>query len=123
MKINRKSQNNAISAFGRVDTGNEICLNAVVTGIDAINNRIIGVSVSERFKVLKLLCRDVSPNKVSIINKVESIVNSFFKGEISKEKAMKLLVDVHTRIIGDIDVFNVVAFNPFQVENNVFGGF
>ena len=130
MKINRKTHSNAISAFGRVDTGNEICLNAVATGFDAVNNRVIGVSVSERLRVLKMLCRDVAPNKVSIVNNIINIVDRFYSGNISKSKAMGLLNSIHNKIIGDMDVFNIAifnnsenVFNPFQVENNVFGGF
>ena len=126
-----------LPVFGRVDTDNEICLNAIATAYDALNNRMITrqpgsfdattlPEINGRFNVLRMLCRKYAPNKLIVIDEIHNVVIEHFKGNISGSKAIQLLQNICNKHNLNPGVLNVAAFHINQAEQmmqmpNAFG--
>lgn len=122
-----------IPVFGKVDTDNEICLNAIATAYDALNKKMltrkVGVfdnttltEINGRFSVLRLLCRKYAPNKIIVVNKIHDVVVNHFKGHLSDSQALMMLQKICDEYGLNPDVFNIAALHINQAEqmNNMF---
>jgi len=116
-----------LPVFGKVDTDNEICLNAIATAYDALNNKMLtrkfGVydkttltEINGRFSVLRLLCRNYAPNKLNLVNKIQDIVTNHFKGHLSDSQALSMLQQVSNEAGLNSGVFNIAALHINQAE-------
>lgn len=124
-----------IPVYGRVDTGNEIYLNALATAYDALNEKMltrnIGVfetttlnRINGRFSVLKMLARKHDPSKIIVINKIHSIVVDCFNNKISQADAFNKLNNIGNENNFNPFFFNVVANQVNKAESmNVFNPF
>lgn len=128
--------------FGKVDTDNEICLNAIATAYDALNGKMLtkqfGVydkttptEINGRFGILRMLCRRYAPNKLSIVNNIQNVITEHFKGNISDSQALALLQNISNKNNLNPNVLNIAAlhidqaeqmnmFNPFNIDTFMF---
>lgn len=116
-----------LPVFGKVDTANEICLNAIATAYDALNNRMLtrqhGVfdettltEINGRFSVLRMLCRQYAPDKRIVINEIHNVVVEHFKGHSSYTQAIQLLQNICNKHMLNPGMLNVAAFHINQAE-------
>jgi len=117
-----------LPVFGKVDTDNEICLNAIATAYDALNNRMLTkrhgifdktslVEINGRFSILQMLCRKYAPNKLGVIDEIHNVVVDHFKGHISDSKAIHLLQNICNKRNLNPGILNVAAFHIDQAEH------
>lgn len=113
--------------FGKVDTSNEICLNAIATAYDALNQKMLtrrlGVfnqatlqMINGRFQVLKNLCIKYAPDKLMIINQIQRITTDNFKGNLSDRQAVMMLQEITRRYNLDPNMLNIAASHVNQAE-------
>lgn len=116
-----------LPVFGKVDTDNEICLNAIATAYDALNNIMLtrneGVLdkttlqvINNRFSVLKMLCRRYAPDKLNLIEKIHKLVVDNYKGGISDGQALSLMHDLCIRYNVNPGMLNIAMLHVNQVE-------
>ena len=116
-----------LPVFGKVDTSNEILLNAIATGYDALNNKMLtyqtGVfdnttlsKINSRFGILRMLCRKYSPDEIPVVDRIYTIVVNHFKGKISYFKAMSLLNDISFKYTQNPNSFNIAALHIDNAE-------
>lgn len=113
--------------FGRVDTDNEICLNAIATAYDALNNKMLTrqhgmfdkttlTEINGRFGVLRMLCRKYAPSKLIVIDKIHKVVVDNFRGHISDSKAVSSLQNICTQHNLNPGILNIAAIQINQAE-------
>lgn len=116
-----------LPVFGKVDTDNEICLNAIATAYDALNNTMItrneGVLdtttlqvINGRFNVLKTLCRRYAPNKLTLIEKIHKTVIDNYNKRISDGQALTLMHDLCIKHNVNPGMLNIAMLHVNQVE-------
>ena len=116
-----------LPVVGRVDSGNEILLNAIAVGYDALNNRMltryVGVydktslrEINGRFGVLRLLCNRHAPSKLTTVNRIYGIVVDYFNGKITFDQAVSILNNISIKINSNFDFYNIAAFHINQAE-------
>lgn len=123
-----------LPVFGRVDTDNEICLNAIATAYDALNSRMLTRSpgvfdkttpaeINGRFNVLRLLCRNYAPDKLIVVNEIHNVVMKHYKGNISDVQAIDLLQNIISKYNLNPGILNVASLHISQAEQmaNSFG--
>lgn len=126
-----------LPVFGKVDTGNEICLNAIATAYDSLNGQMLTRMpgsfnkttldlVNKRFSILRMLCRKHSPGKLSIIEEIYSIAADHARGKINYDNALFYLNNVIVKHKLDPGILNIASYNidhAEQVDMNFFDFF
>lgn len=113
--------------FGRVDTDNEICLNAIAAAYDALNNIMIArnegaidktnlVAINGRFNVLRMLCKRYAPGKLMIVDKIHKIVVDNYQGRISDADALSRMQNICVQNGMDPGLLNVAMLHVNRVE-------
>jgi len=113
--------------FGNVDTDNEICLNAIATGYDALNNimltRTPGVfnkttpaEINGRFGILRMLCSKYSPRMHSVVDKIQKVVVENSKGRISDKDALIVMRKICAEHDINSDIFDYAIMRINQAE-------
>lgn len=123
-----------LPVFGKVDTDNEICLNAIATAYDSLNSRMLtrqpGVfdkttpaEINGRFSVLRLLCRNYAPDKLIVVNEIHKVVMEHYKGNINDAQAINLLQSIISKYNLNPGILNVASLHINQAEQmaNSFG--
>lgn len=116
-----------LPVFGKVDTDNEICLNAIATAYDALNNTMLtrreGVfdqtnltEINGRFSILKMLCRRYAPGKLVVINQIHKIVTDNFKNLITDAQALTLMHTLCLRHNVNPGLLNIAMLHVNQAE-------
>lgn len=116
-----------LPVFGRVDTDNEICLNAIATAYDALNNIMLTkrlgmfdkttiAEINGRFSVLKMLCNKYAPNKLVVINKIHKVVIDNFHNKISDARALELMQEICRQHDINPGILNIAAMHVNQAE-------
>lgn len=129
-KKTRHVRNNPIMplpVFGNVDTDNEICLNAIATAYDALNNIMLtrhqGVvvkatpaEINGRFGTLRMLCSKYAPHMHSVVDKLHTVVVENSKGRISDTKALGIMRDLCNKHGINSDIFDYAIMRINQAE-------
>jgi len=122
--------NNSIAqlhVFGNVDTDNEICLNAIATAYDALNDIILtrsqgifqnatATEINARFGELHLLCSRYSPRMHHVVDKLHKVVIENSKGRISDANALGVMRDICKRHGINSDIFDYAILRINQAE-------
>lgn len=121
---------------GKVDTGNEICLNAMATAYDALNNKMLtrqmGVfdnttltEINSRFSILRMLARKHAPNKIVVVNKIYNVIRDHFKGHLSYSQAVSMLNEINMKYNNNPNHLNMAMAHVDHAEKislpNAFG--
>jgi len=116
-----------LPVFGNVDTDYEICLNAMATAYDGLNNVMLtrepGVfdkttsrEINGRFNVLHQLCKRYAPDKINAIEELRRITLSNNRGNISDRVALEKMRAVCYKYGLDTSMLDQAAVHINQAE-------
>jgi len=122
-----KSSTAGLPVFGNVDTDYEICLNAIATAYDGLNNVMItrepgvfdkttSAEINGRFSVLRRLCKKYSPNMLPAIDELRRISLSNNAGNISDRVALEKMRHVCMKYSLDSSMLDQAAMHVNQAE-------
>lgn len=123
-----------IPIVNKVNTGNEICLNAIATAYDALNGKMLtrqlGVydqanikSINGKFHVLRMLCSKHAPSKLIVIDRIHKITTDNLKGIISDQQAINMLQQIINNYNLNPNLLNIAAIHINQAEEINFDPF
>lgn len=116
-----------LPVFGQVDTDNEICLNAIATAYDSLNNIMLTrkqgaydktspIEINGRFSVLRMLCRKYAPNSLPVIEQIHNIVMDNYRGKISDQQAIQLMKSTCIKNNLNPSMLDLAAMHINQIE-------
>ena len=116
-----------IPIFGKVDSDNEICLNAIATAYDALNDKMLtkttGIfkntniaTINGRFGMLRMLCRKYAPSKSIFVDRIHKIVIDNFHNKISDAQALSLMNNTCKQHNINPGILNIAAMHINQAE-------
>jgi len=117
-----------LPVFGNVDTDNEICLNAIATAYDALNNIMLtrshgvfdkttSAEINGRFGILRMLCSKYAPSMHPVVDKIHKVVIENSKGRISDINALKIMRDICMNHGINSDIFDYAIMRINQAES------